>query len=119
MIVTLTIEQQRTLTAESFADITTAQVVEMGHTVQGEPYVEFASDLTQDQIDAVRRRLRAGTANEETMHSRAAAALADLRTLRDTTGTLTGAQLSSAARLLARVCIGLIRLRLRALEGTD
>ena len=57
--------------------------------------------------------------NETTLTGRATSALVDLRTLRDTTGTLTGLQMSNGLRLLARVAIGLIRLQLRQLDSAD
>lgn len=57
--------------------------------------------------------------NEATLNDRAATALVDLRTLRDTTGTLSNAQVASGLRLLARVAIGLIRLQLRQLDSAD
>lgn len=59
------------------------------------------------------------TANEDALRQRAENALADLRTVAGSSGTLTGAQLSNAVRLLARVAAALIRLHLRRLEGTD
>ena len=46
-------------------------------------------------------------------------ALDGLRQLAASTGTLTGAQLSNAVRLLARVAIRLVRLQLGKLDGTD
>jgi hypothetical protein len=55
----------------------------------------------------------------QTLNERADAALADLRTIATSTGTLTGAQLSNAVRVLARVGIALIRLELRRLDDTD
>jgi hypothetical protein len=57
--------------------------------------------------------------NEATVGDRASAAMADLRTLRDTTGTLTAAQMSNALRLLARVALALIRLQLRRFDSTE
>ncbi len=120
MLVTInSADLRRPVTDGMFADITTVAVVRVEDTGTGTLTVEFASDLTPEQVTAVQRRLRTSNANEETMWQRADAALADLRLIRDSTGTLTGAQLSSAVRVLARVCIGLVRLRLRQLEGTD
>lgn len=46
-------------------------------------------------------------------------AIAGLRQITQTTGTLTGLQLSNAVRLLARACIVLIRLRVGRLESLD
>jgi hypothetical protein len=45
--------------------------------------------------------------------------LATLRTIRDSTGTLTGAQLSAAVRALAKGQIHVIRLLVGALDSTD
>ncbi len=57
--------------------------------------------------------------NEASLQQRAGDVLADLRTIRDTSGSLTAAQLSNAVRVLARACIAITRLHLRRLEGTD
>lgn len=57
--------------------------------------------------------------NEETLTDRAATAMADLRTLTNTTGTLTNAQVANGLRLVARVALALIRLQLRQLDATD
>lgn len=59
------------------------------------------------------------TVNAATIEAAAAAALDGLRQIAGTTGTLTGAQLSNAVRLLARVAIRLIRLQLRKLDAAD
>ncbi len=57
--------------------------------------------------------------HEQTLNARADGVLTDLRALANTTGTLTGAQLSGAVRLLARVLLTLARLHWRRLDGTD
>ncbi len=57
--------------------------------------------------------------HEQTLNSRADTVLVDLRALVNTSGTLTGAQLSSAVRLLARVMLTIARLHWRRLDGTD
>lgn len=57
--------------------------------------------------------------NETTMRTQADAALADLRLVASSSGTLTGAQLSNAVRVIARVVIALVRLQLRRLDGVD
>lgn len=57
--------------------------------------------------------------NDSTLRQRADQALAGLRTLSNTTGTLTAAQLSDAVRLLARAVNALIRLALRKLDAAD
>lgn len=57
--------------------------------------------------------------NDSTVRQQAEAALVDLRTIAQSSGTLTGAQLSNAVRVIARACIGLIRLQLGKLDATD
>lgn len=57
--------------------------------------------------------------NETTLTDRANAAMVDLRTLRDTTGTLTNTQVANGLRLLARAVLALIRLQLRRLDAAD
>ena len=50
--------------------------------------------------------------NEAKVRANAEQALADLRTIRDSTGNLSSAQLSNAVRVLARVSVVLVRLAL-------
>lgn len=57
--------------------------------------------------------------NDTTIRQQLDAALADLRIVRNTSGTLTAANLSNAARLLARVQIGVARLVLEKLDGAE
>lgn len=57
--------------------------------------------------------------NESTLRTRAESALADLRILAGTSGTLTTAQLSNAVRLLARVALAVARLHLRRFDSAD
>ncbi len=87
MIVILPVTKARDITADMFTDITTVQVIDIGQTAQGEPYVEFASDLTVAEQDAVRRRMRTSSAVEEELHRLAHVALDANRTFRDTTVT--------------------------------
>ena len=54
--------------------------------------------------------------NAATLRTRADEALADLRTIATSSGTLTAAQLSNAVRLCARVLIALVRLHLSKLD---
>lgn len=56
---------------------------------------------------------------EATARADADQALDGLRLIANSTGTLTGAQLSNAVRLLAKVAIRLVRLQLRKLDGAD
>jgi len=54
-----------------------------------------------------------------TISERLGNALDELRTIANSSGTLTGAQLSNAVRALAKVAIALIRLELRRLDDTE
>lgn len=57
--------------------------------------------------------------NRDTTRQRAEQALDGLRTIKNTTGSLTAAQLSNAVRLLATVCLHLARLQLGRHEDTE
>lgn len=57
--------------------------------------------------------------NDAKIRDQAEKALADLRTIRDSSGNLSSAQLSNAARLFARVLIVLVRLSLSRFDGVD
>lgn len=57
--------------------------------------------------------------NEAAVASRADAALADLRSIANSTGTMSTAQLSNAVRILAKVALALARIALRRFDGTD
>lgn len=63
--------------------------------------------------------LSEGQGNEVTLTGRLADALPELRTLANTTGTLTAAQLSTGVRLAARMLLAVIRLHLQRLESSD
>lgn len=58
-------------------------------------------------------------ANRDAIHAAARDHLADLRTIRNSTGTLTGANLSNAVRALAKGQGHVIRLLIGALDATD
>jgi hypothetical protein len=77
--------------------------------------------LTADENERVDEYLLRLTveSNDSTIRTQAESALVDLRTLANSSGTLNGANLSNAVRLLARVCIGLVRLQLTKLDATD
>lgn len=79
------------------ADRATVEQVVAAHT--GEPPAEVVAEIT--------------------VRTRVDQALDGLRQIRDSSGTLTAAQLSQAVRLLARVQIALVRLVLRKLDDTD
>jgi len=57
----------------------------------------------------VRAKPGSPAANEQLQRQRALNAIAGLRQIKGTTGTLTGAQLSNAVRLLATVALVLVR----------
>lgn len=57
--------------------------------------------------------------NADTMRAAVRSHLQDLRTIRDSSGTLTGAQLSNAVRALAKGQVHVIRLVVGALDATD
>ena len=57
--------------------------------------------------------------NRDALHDAVKAHLVNLRSIRDSTGTLTGAQLSNAVRVLALGQIRLMRLAVGLLDGTD
>lgn len=100
----------------SFGDITGKEVLRTGWTEDTEGNsvfeVQFAVNLTAAEQEAVLLRLGTADANEETTRARAWAAADGLRQIRDSTGTLTAANLSTAVRLLARVALYLLRLQL-------
>lgn len=88
-------------------------------TSAGNPIDERSRDSIQAVIDA-----HTGQSTEEqqrtaTLRTRADSALTDLRTIRDSSGNLSSAQLSNAVRLLARVLIVLVRLALSRYDGVD
>lgn len=58
-----------------------------------------------------------GTRTPHPMYDRVNDALGGLKTIADSTGTLTALQLSNAVRLLARAVIALIRIRLGRREA--
>ena len=57
--------------------------------------------------------------NDAKIRDQADKALVDLRTIRDSSGNLSSAQLSNAVRLMARVLIVLVRLSLSRFDGVD
>lgn len=105
----------REMTPTSFADITSLSYMLIDN--YGEHTLRFDGDLTDLQRRQVIWRATL-TANEETMLRNAESVLPDLRLIRDSTGTLTTAQLSNAVRVLARVEIGLVRKFIGDLTGT-
>lgn len=83
--------------------------------VDGVPAVTWTERAkTADEQQADSRQ-----ANDATIRSRVEAHMADLAAITGSSGTLTGAQLSNAVRVLARGQRRLIRLTLGLLDGTD
>lgn len=106
----------REMTPTLFSDITplTYEVIDN----MGEYTLRFAGNLTEQEARWVTWRATL-TATDETLLRQAESVLPDLRLVRDSTGTLTTAQLSSAVRLLARVEVGLVRKLIGDLSGTS
>lgn len=94
------------------AATTSTRTVEL---VAGKPtYVWTVRPKTADELAA-----DLAQTNNTTIRTQAEAALIGLRTTATSTGTLTGAQLSNAVRLMAKVLIALVRLQLSKLDSTD
>jgi hypothetical protein len=95
-------------------------------TVDGEITVFDGETTATRQMTATERqhlseRLTADsiTTNEASIRGKVDTALDGLRTIAATSGTLSGANLSNAVRLLARVQVGLIRLQLSKLDDAS
>jgi hypothetical protein len=83
--------------------------------VAGVPTVAWTQRAwTVDELTA-----RTAATNERTIRTEVEQALADLRLITGSSGTLTAAQLSNAVRLLARVLIRVIRFQLGKLDAVD
>lgn len=106
----------RTISADTFVDIVGACTVDM--TPNGDTVIVFSGDLTSAQVNAVLARLRTPV-NEELLDKMARDLYVDLRTIRNSSGTLPAADLSKAVRALAKAQIAVIRLLLRDLDGID
>lgn len=83
----------------------------------GDKSIYEADDGTVDHIEYGAPQMD-GTLIPSPMMVRADQALDGLKTIRDSTGALTLAQLSNAVRLLATVVIALVRLRLGRRDDT-
>ena len=98
-----------------FADITTSTFTYTNN--GGEITLHFTPDITEDEARLVTWRATL-TPEEEAVLRNLRASLPDLRTIRDSSGTLTAAQLSNAVRVLAGSQISSVRLAIRDLTGT-
>lgn len=81
--------------------------------------IHFPQPLTAEQRARVRARLEASNPNEEQIRAAARSLFTDLRTIRDSTGTLSTAALSNAVRVLAKGEIALAKLVLRDLQTPE
>jgi hypothetical protein len=104
--------------AEFLASIGILPVVDTPRSVElvaGVPTVVWVERLfTADELAA-----RAAAVNAATMRAEVDQALDGLRQIANSSGTLTGTQLSNAVRLLARVMIRVIRFQLSKLDAVD
>ena len=111
------------LAAAGYSSVTVGLVGEelevQAHTASGNPIDERSRDSIQAVIDAHTGQPTEEELRPTTLRTRADAALVDLRTIRDSSGNLSSAQLSNAVRLMARVLIVLIRLALSRYDGVD
>lgn len=98
---------RRTLDPNTFSDITTLPYTSVKDE-NDEWKLSFSGDLTSTQVTAIQNRCSLSV-GEETQQKQITAALSDLRTIRDSTGTLTGAQLSNSVRVIARCLVYAIK----------
>lgn len=82
------------------------------------PDETVSATLPPALLAAIANEEAADIANAATLRQRADQALTDLRTFRDLASP-TNAQTVAIVKVLCRVAIGLIRLQLRKLDGTD
>lgn len=108
----------RSIDSDAFSDITEVPVTGTSWLNDGLLEVEFATDLTQPQQDAVRRRMESRNANEETIRHRAEQALAANRNYLGLNPP-TQAQIVQQVERLTRQNVGIIRQILGLLDGTD
>jgi hypothetical protein len=105
---------------QSFADITSKQVLDQGYIVNpatGEESfeVQFAVNLTADETEAVQLRLSTATGVEEQLQARAWEATQNLLAY-ENAATPTNATTVATVKLLCKVVRALIRLQLRRLD---
>jgi len=101
-----------------FADLTTVTVVDVRWDGDGVLEVEFASDLTPAEVEAVVRRIKSRNATEETLQRQATAAMQNNRDFLAIT-TPTQAQAVAQVKALSRQMNGVIRMLLGLLDGAD
>jgi hypothetical protein len=103
-----------------FSDLITAERTGPAVWVsEGVLEIPLSVEPTPEQAVAIRTRLTTRNLNEETIMNRARELYTDLRAIRNTTGSLSNAQLSNAVRVLARGEIAMLRLLLKELDGVD
>jgi hypothetical protein len=105
----------RPIDANSFTSITTIPVTSITYDEFGEPTITFGGDLTDAQVRRVQDLVQMSDA-EVQIRDAARDLLPQLRQIRDSSGTLSTAQLSNSVRVLSRAVIALGRL---ALHETD
>jgi hypothetical protein len=106
----------------SFSDITSAQKLGPAFWDPDAPHIlviPMSPEPTEAEASRIVQRLTTENLQEETIRDNAQAVLQDLRQIRDSTGTLSSANLSAAVRVLARAVIAIIRLQLRQLDNTN
>ncbi len=119
MIVTVAPRQGRSLDTAAFTDLTGGkECVGAGWDDDGNPWAQFAVNLSAAEYAAVVHRLTTYTGVEETLHTRAVAADADLAAF-EALAAPTAAQTVAVVRLLCRVVRALARLQLHRLDATD
>lgn len=101
-----------------FSDITDSTWELQSDPVVGTTILHFVSDLSDAQVREATWRATMSP-NEEQMMSGLQNAIGSLQQITATTGALTTTQLSNAVRLLARVCIWLLRLKVRDYSSTN
>jgi hypothetical protein len=108
---------QRPVDNSTFTDITPLAFT-IGKDALGGPALDFAGDLTDDQVQQIRERVDEPV-NSTTLKQQTHDAFVGLRQTRDSTGALTNAQLSNAVRLQAKVIIALGRMVLGEEDAVD
>jgi len=114
----ITAAPRRDIDVDDFTDITTVAVVDIRWNETGLLEVEFASDLTLTEAEAVKRRIESRNANEELLRMQAEQALQNNRDFL-AIATPTQAQSLAQIRALTRQSNGVIRMLLGQLDGTN
>jgi hypothetical protein len=108
---------RRDVRDDEFATITAVPVVGMAW-IEGDLVVEFASDLTSDEQDAVRQRMGSRNGNEETLRNQSVQALKNNRDFLAIAAPTQAQTLTQVTRL-TRQMNGVLRMLLGELDGTN